>query len=343
MPPPRAQSTGTAAKPTAKVALRQSAMRTVEPGYAKALLEYAEVMYKGGFGGKDCNRAEAIAAKIEVGRDLGLPPTQAIANIMILNGKPSIYGDAGMALIRGSGLMAECDDTYEGDPEPDANGKPTNRDFTAVFTIRRVGVDKPRVARFSVQDAIQAGLWNKPGPWQNYTTRQLMWRAKSFACRDEFQDVLCGCVFTEEALDYPGVRQTEPITVETVNVEMTVTATTIPDDRSASSEASAASSAGASTTTVTDTTAKTSQLATGPVTNEQLQRLAELRQNEFAARSLREDDNESKVKIWSDYLSHYFVDSAKKLTSGQADDLIHKLESKHEFPKLDAKTGLPPS
>ena len=188
----------TAAKPpTAPAKPPRHACRAITPDYVEALRQYSDLLYRGGFhGGKECKRYEAVAAKIEVGRDLGIPATQAIAWIMIVNGKPTIYGDLGMAMIRSSGLLDESHlkEWYEGEGD----------DFTACFTIKRVGPAEPRTVRFSVGDAKRAKLWGKAGPWTEYPERQLMWRAKGFACRDEFQDVLCGLTFVEEAADAPG-------------------------------------------------------------------------------------------------------------------------------------------
>lgn len=58
-------------------------------------------------------------------------------------------------------------------------------------------------ARFSVADAKKAGLWGKQGPWQQYPARMLQLRARGFALRDAFPDVLRGIISAEEARDMP--------------------------------------------------------------------------------------------------------------------------------------------
>ena len=303
------------------------AVRSIEPGYAEALLAYASILHKGGAKG---GRAEEIALKIEVGRDVGLPPTQACAFVMIVNGKPTIWGDAALALIRASGLLEDVEETYEGDPEPDENGRPTNRNFTAVCTVKRIGSARPRTERFSVGDAIRANLWTKKGPWQEYPTRQLMWRAKGFACRDEFQDVLCGCIFTEEAMDIPGVRITEPISAETTSsgppspTNVTDPVPTVVDG----------SAKGASVPDVVEP---------GPVTSDQLHRLAELRNDEMVSRSIRDDDEDSQRTVWLEWLHPYRVTSARDLSTTQAADLIDRLNKKHDFPENPPPPGSGPA
>jgi hypothetical protein len=55
---------------------------------------------------------------------------------------------------------------------------------------------------FSVEDAKQAGLWGKPGPWTQYRKRMQQMRARGFALRDKFAHLLMGLISAEEAGDY---------------------------------------------------------------------------------------------------------------------------------------------
>jgi hypothetical protein len=57
--------------------------------------------------------------------------------------------------------------------------------------------------KFSYQDAQRAGLTSKKGPWTQYPERMLQMRARGFAIRDAFPDVLSGVITREEAEDYP--------------------------------------------------------------------------------------------------------------------------------------------
>jgi hypothetical protein len=63
---------------------------------------------------------------------------------------------------------------------------------------------RTRDHRFSVVDAKRAGLFTKAGPWQTYPRRMLQMRARSFALRDAFPNVLKGLISVEEALDLPA-------------------------------------------------------------------------------------------------------------------------------------------
>jgi hypothetical protein len=67
-------------------------------------------------------------------------------------------------------------------------------------------------AALAVAEAKKAGLWGKGGPWTQYPRRMLQMRARGFALRDAFPDVLRGLVTAEEAADYTHV-ETEPVRV----------------------------------------------------------------------------------------------------------------------------------
>lgn len=135
-----------------------------------------------------------VLVAMQWGAELGLAPMQALQNIAVINGKPSIYGDAMMALVQASPVCEDMQEYFEG--EGTANP-------VAVCVAARKG-RKPVVAKFSVEDAKRAGLWGKQGPWTAYPKRMLQMRARGFALRDAFPDVLKGLITIEEAQDYPA-------------------------------------------------------------------------------------------------------------------------------------------
>lgn len=125
------------------------------------------------------------------GAEIGLAPLQAMQSIAVINGRPSIWGDAMLALVRGSGLMEYITEA------------PT--DAGCVCKLKRRG--EPEVQReFSVEDAKKAGLWGKSGPWQQHPKRMMQMRARAFALRDVFPDVLRGVHIGEEAQDMPAEK-----------------------------------------------------------------------------------------------------------------------------------------
>lgn len=311
--PPRAK-VATVGGPSA---LRKS--RQITADYVASLMSYAEILYKAGMGPKGANRPEVVAALIEVGRDVGLPATMALRWIAIVNGAPTIWGDAALALIRSSGLLAPAypKEWYEGTPGED--------DYTACFAIKRIGDTPERMSKFSVADAKRAELWMHPKklPWQQYPERQLMWRAKGFACRDEFQDVLCGLILTEEALDYP--EGTGRVTVNQVEPEKLppVALTIDPDlDTRVAPESTPAEAFAAATLAPASS-------APIPILGEQLDRLGDLADAVRVSRNLEQGSDEFRA-AWQEILAPYGVTTIRKLTVAQAAELITALEKQHD-------------
>ena len=135
---------------------------------------------------------ESIMLAIQMGSEVGLAPMQALQNIAVINGRPAIWGDAVVGLCRQSPHCRDIIETIAGDGD----------NMTATCTAIRAGAE-PVVRSFSVADAKKAGLWGKSGPWQQYPTRMLQMRARGFAVRDAFPDVLRGLITAEEARDMP--------------------------------------------------------------------------------------------------------------------------------------------
>lgn len=141
-------------------------------------------------------KSEDILVAIIMGSELGFSPIASLQNIATINGKPSIYGDAMLALVKNSPL---CEDVIETLIKAEKQ-----EDSGAVCTVKRKGME-PVTVTFTVGDAIRAGLWKKAGPWTMYPKRMLQMRARSFALRDAFPDVLRGLVATEEIEDYQEI------------------------------------------------------------------------------------------------------------------------------------------
>lgn len=122
------------------------------------------------------------------GSELGLKPLQAMQNLAIINGRPSLWGDAVIALVRGSPLCESIIETDDGN--------------TATCRVKRRG-EAEQMRTFSMEDAAAAGLKGKQGPWAQYPKRMRQMRARAFALRDVFPDVLRGLPVAEELMDMP--------------------------------------------------------------------------------------------------------------------------------------------
>ncbi|KXV71309.1 hypothetical protein AD952_09725 [Acetobacter cerevisiae] len=153
-------------------------------------------------------KPENIMIAVQMGSELGLAPMQAIQNIAVINGRPSIWGDAMLGLVRSSGKCASVREYFEGEGD----------NFKAVCITKRVDGDEI-TSEFSVADAKKADLFGKQGPWRQYLRRMLQMRARGFALRDGYPDVLKGLISGEEAQDIPP--QTIDVTPQPQRAEHT--------------------------------------------------------------------------------------------------------------------------
>jgi hypothetical protein len=147
-------------------------------------------------------KPQDILVCVQWGYEMGLAPMQALQNIAVINGKPSVYGDAMMALVQASAVCEDVEEYFENEGTPNP---------VAVCIAKRKN-RKPVIAKFSVEDAKRAGLWAKQGPWSAYPKRMMQMRARGFALRDAFPDVLKGLISAEEAADYPDEAKPRPTT-----------------------------------------------------------------------------------------------------------------------------------
>ena len=151
-----------------------------------------------------------VAICIQSGLEIGLSPMCALQNIASINGIPAIYGDAALALVRASGWLESYKEEVIEDEE---NAEEKDGRFEKLgikVTVKRKG-EEPHESVFTVKDAKKAGLWGKMGPWTQYPKRMMMFRARGFALRDVFPDVLMGFKTYEEARDTPGFENAKPV------------------------------------------------------------------------------------------------------------------------------------
>lgn len=177
-----------------------------------------------------------IVIAMQLGMEVGIAPLQALQSIAVINGRPSLWGDAVKGLVIGH---RDCAEFIEEEPEGDAPDA-----WVAVCTITRRG-KAPLRRTFSWADAKAAGLAGKAGPWKQYPKRMLMMRARGFAVRDAFPDVLRGIVTAEEAMDYDVPAPiSEPKRIGS-NLSPAVPPQTASSDGAAPTPAPAASDTGA--------------------------------------------------------------------------------------------------
>lgn len=165
------------------------AISAIVPQTIEEVFRLSQGIAASGLAPKGMNTAEQITVAILTGMEIGLPPMFAIQKIAVVNGRPTLWGDAIPALLLARGFKLRERIEGLGDAR------------VAVCEVVRPDGDKTE-RRFSVVDARTAGLWAKAGPWQQYPERMMQMRARGYACRDGAADVLSGLYLREE-LDEP--------------------------------------------------------------------------------------------------------------------------------------------
>jgi hypothetical protein len=169
---------------------------------------FAKMVAASEFAPKDFRgKPESCLLAIQHGSEVGLSPMQSLQSIAVINGRPTIWGDAALALVQSSPVCEYVREYVEGEGDS----------LTAVCECKRRGYPAPTVSRFSMADAKRAGLAGKTGPWSQYPARMLALRARGFALRNAFADALRGLITAEEAQDYPTATPTpeprEPVVI----------------------------------------------------------------------------------------------------------------------------------
>lgn len=133
-------------------------------------------------------KAANIIVAIQFGSEVGLAPMQSLQSVAVINGRPCLWGDGALGLVQGHPDFEDIQETTEG--------------TVATCIIKRKG-RTPCKRTFSDEDAQKAGLLSKGGVWNQYRARMRQMRARGFALRDSFADVLKGISIAEEAMDIP--------------------------------------------------------------------------------------------------------------------------------------------
>ena len=181
-------------KPPAELVVSSEVHGGLVPRNIDELWRMADWIHKSGMVPKGIPNAQAVAVAIQMGMEVGLSPMQAVQNIAVINGRPAIWGDAALALVYASGKLEKFEESMTGNEGTDA--------WTAKCVAKRKGFEKPFEGSFSFKEARDAGLLSKnESIWKKYPRRMLQMRARSFALRDGFADVLKGVYIREEILD----------------------------------------------------------------------------------------------------------------------------------------------
>lgn len=131
-------------------------------------------------------------------RQLGLPDIACLPRLCIINGSFSLWGEGPKAICQPD--IEDFDEFWF-----DAQYKKicfehknlNSEAYGAICCVKRRGVATWVERPFTVDDAKQARLLGKSGPWQDYPRRMMQMRARSWALKDAFPDRLMGLGIAE--------------------------------------------------------------------------------------------------------------------------------------------------
>jgi hypothetical protein len=184
-------------------------VHAIVPQTFDEIWRFAQAIAKSGLTPYGMKMPEQVMVAILTGLELGIKPMQAVQGIAVINGRPSVWGDLALAIVRATGQLEYIKETYEGSP-PANWSSPTNgeKQYKAVCRVKRRGEPEEVLSEFSIDDAMVAKLWMKRGgergdkdtPWVTNPKRMLKMRARGFALRDTFTDALKGVMLAEEMI-----------------------------------------------------------------------------------------------------------------------------------------------
>jgi hypothetical protein len=182
--------------PTLAMGTRGVQLATFEDAF-----RFARCVIESGLAPKGMTKPEQVVIAIQSGAELGLSPMRSLSAVVVVNGKPSLYGEAALALIHQSGVCSM---------PPVLRHEGEGDEHRAVLRFQRSNMPSPVEVAFSVADAKKAHLWAKAGPWSEYSDTMLGWRAVARAGKLYFGDCLMGLVIAEEAADFPVAHSSTP-------------------------------------------------------------------------------------------------------------------------------------
>lgn len=155
------------------------------PREYNTLKDQARSIAKSGLAPRGVDTPEKVLVIALKGRELGIPPMQALSHIHIVEGKPTISSELMVALVQRAGHKLRV--------------LKTTASECVVQGVRRDDPEYPQELAFTMADAEAAGVAKKQN-WRNYPAAMLRARAISALCRYAFADVLMGASYTPEEL-----------------------------------------------------------------------------------------------------------------------------------------------
>lgn len=148
---------------------------------------------------------EQVVIGLMKAMEIGVSPISGLSNIMIVNNRPSVWGDLAQAMVQRADVIVNHSKEEVGEaPTPGLELKDWSPTYGWKVSFWRRGQAEPYSATYTVADAKRAGLWmnTKKLPWISDPSVMLFNRARARALREGFADKLFGMGIIEEQRDF---------------------------------------------------------------------------------------------------------------------------------------------
>lgn len=160
-------------------------------------LAQAETYVKSGLLPPSVNTPEKALVIIQKGRELNIPPMEALSSINVIQGKPSVSPQLMLALARRTGQLEDI--------------QMVNNKEGSTVTVTRHG-QSPYTTTFGIKEATEMGLINKDNYKKQFGV-MCQWRALAANLRITFPDAISGLYTFDEmgvGMDEEGRPQYRP-------------------------------------------------------------------------------------------------------------------------------------
>lgn len=200
------------------IAIKQDGLYDIKD--SSELFRVASLWVKSGMAPKGYDTPEKIITGLQYANELGLKGLTALRHIAIIRGRPSIWGELPLALVRRAhpGLVLKevlIDKDYQ---EISVKNKNLHVDYWAAVCEGHVG-GVIKESFFSLDDATKAGLIpsDSASAWYKYPKLMLKYRARSIFLKDNFPE----CLNSIEIAEYDHDQIPNEVDVTPTNEEKT--------------------------------------------------------------------------------------------------------------------------
>ncbi len=186
----------TSLTPTIETTLRVE--RALTPSIWRMIWEMAPVMWKSRLFG--VSSAEAAAAIMLKGFELGLSITASFEFVQVVQGRPGLSPRGALALLHNSLEV----DTIQIRRLPGPTGAFEGYEC---YMKRRNGFD--HTSRFTLSDAERAGVLKPNSGWANYPENMCLWRSVGFCADVVAPDITTGMTLLMKAPEQFGIALTQ--------------------------------------------------------------------------------------------------------------------------------------